>query len=65
MYEILNSIEQNPSQNFNNNSLILKNPKKISKIPKPRSKCMKNERKRTHTKWFETRKDQKSRGLKV
>ena len=31
MNEILNSIKQNPSQNFNNNSSILKNPKKFQK----------------------------------
>ena len=27
MYEVLRSCKQNPSQNFNNNSSILKNPK--------------------------------------
>ena len=46
MHEILNSIKQNPSQNFNNNSSILKNPKKFSKTPKPRSKCMKKKKKK-------------------
>ena len=46
MNEILNSIKQNPSQNFNNNSSILKNPKKFSKTPKPRSKCMKKKKKK-------------------
>ena len=29
MHEILNSIKQNPTQNFNNNSSILKNPKNV------------------------------------
>ena len=31
MCEILNSFKQNPSQNFNNNSPILKNPKIFQK----------------------------------
>ena len=47
MYEFLSSFKHNPTQNCNNNSSILKNPKKISKTPEPRfqnMKCMKNER---------------------
>ena len=46
MYEVLNLFKWNPSQNFKNNSTILKTPK-FSKTPKPRfqnMKCMKNER---------------------
>ena len=31
MYEVLRSCKQNPSQNFNNNSSILKNPKIFQK----------------------------------
>ena len=31
MHEILNLIKQNPTQNFNNNSSILKNPKIFQK----------------------------------
>ena len=44
------------------------NTQQFRKTPKPRSKymkCMNNERKRDHTKWFETRKSRKSCGLKV
>ena len=47
MHEILNSFKQNPSQNFNKHSLILKNPK-IFQNPQnlgfKNMKCMKNER---------------------
>ena len=42
MHEILNSFTKNSSQNFNNHSSILKNPKNFKK---PQNmKCMKNER---------------------
>ena len=47
MHEVLRSHEHNPTQNYNNNSSILKKPQNFSKTPKPRfqnMKCMKNER---------------------
>ena len=68
MHEILNSLIKNPSQKFQQQLINFEKPQIFSKTPKPRSKCMKcmkNERKRTNTKWFEARKCQKSRGLKV
>ena len=34
-------LSENPSQNFNKNSSILKNPNKFSKTPKPRFQNMK------------------------
>ena len=34
MYEILTHLSENPSQNFNNNLSILKNPKTFQKKPK-------------------------------
>ena len=66
MHEIKDHLNKDISQNFNKNLTILKNPKKFSKTPKPRSKCMNymnNERKRDHTKWFEARKGRKSCGF--
>ena len=47
MYEVLNTFNENPNQNFIKHSSILKNPKILKKISKPRfqnMKCMKNER---------------------
>ena len=61
-------LNENPSQNFNKNSSILKNPKIFQKPQNLRfknMKCMKYEKIRDHTKWFEAKKDWKSRGLKV
>ena len=64
MHEILNSFNQKPIQKFQQ-LINFEKAQNFSKTPKPRSKCMKNERKRTHTKWLEARKGRKSRGLKV
>ena len=44
-------LSENPSQNFKNNSSILKKPQNFSKTPKPKfqnMKCMKNKRLETY-----------------
>ena len=64
MHEILNSIKQNPSQNFNNNSSILKTLKNFQK-PQNLGLNAWKKKKKPHTKWFEERKGQKSRVQKV
>ena len=68
MYEILNLFKQKPIPKFQQTLINFEKPQNFSKSSKPRfqnMKCMKNEKKREHTKWFEARRVRKSRGLKV
>ena len=68
MHEHLGSLTQNLSQKFHKTFINFEKPHKNFKNPKPRSKCvkcMKNEWKRDHTKWFEIRKGWKSHGFEV
>ena len=52
MHEHIGSFKQNPTQKFHKYLINFEKPQKIFKNPKPRSecmKCMKNERKKDHT----------------
>ena len=61
-------IDTKPIPKFHKTFINFEKPQKNFKNPKPRSKCvkcMKNEWKRDHTKWFEIRKGWKSHGFEV
>ena len=48
MHDDLQSYTQNPSQKFHKNFINFERPPKIFKNPKPWSKCMKNEWRRSY-----------------
>ena len=65
MHEHMTSYKQNPTQNFQKIFRDFQKPQKFQENPKPRSKCMKNERKKDHTKEEMVTLGQKPSGFEV
>ena len=68
MHEVFKIKSLKPIPKFQQKLNNFEKPQNFSKTPSPwskRMKCMKNEKKRKHTKWFEARRVWKSCELKV